>query len=70
MKLKTIFFLSVLSLLSISCKKNYTCSCEDHYGAIYYTGQIENSSEQEARDECASHFNFAQGPKCTLTVNP
>lgn len=67
--MKKITFLSVItiSLLSTSCKKNWTCECT---GATNINISITNKTKSNAKTICDSYENtystLAQATKCDL----
>ena len=65
MKLSLIIFVSLFCILS-SCKKEYTCTCYDHFGNADTTSQIEAKNSEEALDKCGENINFGQHASCGI----
>ena len=49
-----------------SCKKDYTCTCYDHFGNADTNSQIKAKNSEKALQKCGENINYGQHASCGI----
>ncbi len=64
--MKKFIFLSLLAIAVSSCKKEYTCTCYDHYGNADTVRTVEAKDAESALQKCGENINFGIHASCGI----
>lgn len=64
MKKIAFYSLILVAIGTAGCKKDYTCTCYDHFGNTDTSSQIKAKNTEEAIEICGEDINFGQHASC------
>ena len=57
--------ISLMVLLS-SCKKDFQCTCYDHFGNVNSSDQYKAQNFEQAQENCGNEINYGSNSRCEL----
>ena len=63
---KNLFLTITLMVIFVSCKKDFTCTCYDHFDNVISSDEYKAQNFEKAKENCGNEINYGSTSRCEL----